>query len=147
MRKQHRESCHLKDDWHNNVWLIQTVSLYSGSGGKQTRGFSKHRESCLSVQKKSTDWPSPVINTQGSSGVIRTGACVRIPGHLLLSMSEAFSVSFNTLIKLCSTKALEWSSLVPGPRVKSSSEITNLTPFGGLSRIWIWDLSHQRWEL
>ena len=54
----------------------------SGSGGRQARGFSEHRESYPSVQKKSTDWPSTVINTRGSSGVIRTGACVRTPGHL-----------------------------------------------------------------
>ena len=45
-----------------------------------------------------------------------------------LIMSEAFSVAFYTLIKLCYTKALEWSSLVPGPKAKStSSEITNPT--------------------
>ena len=37
-------------------------------------------------------------------------------------------VPFYTLIKLCYTKALEWSSLVPGPAVKSS-EITNRTLF------------------
>ena len=54
----------------------------SGSGGRQARGFSEHRESYPSVQKKSTDWPSTVINTWGSSGVIRTGACVGTPGHL-----------------------------------------------------------------
>ena len=49
---------------------------------------------------------------------------------LLMSLSEALSVPFYTLIKLCYTKALEWSSLVPGPRAKSfSSEIMNLTPF------------------
>ena len=49
---------------------------------------------------------------------------------LLMSMSEYFSVPFYILIKLCYTKALECSSLVPGPEVKSSSsEITNLTPF------------------
>ena len=33
---------------------------------------------------------------------------------LLMSMSESFSVPFYTLIKLCYTEALEWSSLVPG---------------------------------
>ena len=46
-------------------------------------------------------------------------------------MSEAFSVPFYTLIKLCYTKALEWSSLFPGhPKTKSFSlEITNLTSF------------------
>ena len=48
---------------------------------------------------------------------------------LLMSMSETFSVPFYTLIKLCYTKALEWSSLVPGPKAKSSSEIMNLTLF------------------
>ena len=48
---------------------------------------------------------------------------------LLMSMSEYFSVPFYTLIKLCYTKALECSSLVPGPEVKSFSEITNLTLF------------------
>ena len=48
---------------------------------------------------------------------------------LLMSMSEAFSDSFYALIKLCYTKALEWSSLVPGPEVKSSLEIRNPTPF------------------
>ena len=37
---------------------------------------------------------------------------------------------FYTLIKLCYTKALGWSSLVPGTKAKSSSlEITNLTSF------------------
>ena len=45
---------------------------------------------------------------------------------LLMSMSEVFSV---TLIKLCYTKALEWSSLVPVPEAKSSSETMNPTPF------------------
>ena len=46
---------------------------------------------------------------------------------LLMYMSEVFSV---TLIKLCYTKALAWSSLVPVPKAKSSSsEIMNPTPF------------------
>ena len=49
------------------------------------------------------------------------------PSPFWCLMSEAFSVPFYTLIKLCYTKA-EWSSLVPGPEVKSS-EITNLTLF------------------
>ena len=55
---------------------------------------------------------------------------------LLMSMSEAFFVIFS-LIKLSYTKALEWSSLVPGPQSKfSSSGITNLTLF---------TLSHHTW--
>ena len=48
---------------------------------------------------------------------------------LLMSMSESFSVAFHTVIKLSYTKGLEWPSPVPGPEAKSSSEITNLTPF------------------
>ena len=48
----------------------------------------------------------------------------------LMSMSEASSVAFYTLIKLCYSKALEWSSLVPGCEAKSSSsEIMNPTSF------------------
>ena len=48
----------------------------------------------------------------------------------LVSMSEAFSASFLTLIKLCYWKALEWSRVVRGPEAKSSSsEITNPTSF------------------
>ena len=43
---------------------------------------------------------------------------------LRMSMSEV-SLPLFTLIKLSYTKALEWSRLVPGPEVKSSSEIMN----------------------
>ena len=43
---------------------------------------------------------------------------------------RSFLCPFYTLIKHCYTKALERSSLVPGPKAKSSSsEITNLTLF------------------
>ena len=52
------------------------------------------------------------------------------PVPILRSMSEDFSVPFHSLIKLCYTKTLEWSILVPGPEAKSSTlEITNSTPF------------------
>ena len=53
----------------------------SGLGEKWTRGFSEHRESFLGVQKESTDWPPTVINTWGSSGIIRMAACVGTPRH------------------------------------------------------------------
>ena len=46
----------------------------SGLGRKWARGFSEHRESRCSVQKKLTRWPLTVINTLGSSGIIRMGA-------------------------------------------------------------------------
>ena len=63
----------------------------SGSGGKWSRGFSEHRESCPSVQNKLTDWfptpPPPGINTQDSSGVIRMEACVGTPGYLQSRLS------------------------------------------------------------
>ena len=49
---------------------------------------------------------------------------------LPMSVSERFSVPFLTLVKPCYAKALEWSSLVPGPKAKfSPSEITNPTLF------------------
>ena len=41
---------------------------------------------------------------------------------------RSFFCPFFTLIKLCYTKALEWSSLVPGPKAKSL-EIINPTSF------------------
>ena len=45
-------------------------------------------------------------------------------------LCQKVSLPLSTLRKLCYTKALEWSSLVPGPEVKSSSlEIKNLTLF------------------
>ena len=46
----------------------------------------------------------------------------------LMSVSEALSVLFH-FNKLCHTKALVWSSLVPGPEAKSSWEIVDLTRF------------------
>ena len=51
------------------------------------------------------------------------GGALSIP--LLMSVSEAFSAPFYTLIKLCYTKALKCreSSLFPGPEAKSSLEI------------------------
>ena len=42
-----------------------------------------------------------------------------------MSMSEDISAPSLPLRKLCCRKALEWSSLVLGPEVKSSSEIMN----------------------
>ena len=44
---------------------------------------------------------------------------------LPMSVSEALSVPFHTLVKFCYRKALEWSSLVPGAKGKSSLKIMN----------------------
>ena len=62
------------------------------SGGEQARGFGEHRESCPSVQRSSTDWPSTVINTCGSSGVIRIEACLGTPRHLQSRLSWVLSL-------------------------------------------------------
>ena len=48
-----------------------------------------------------------------------------------MSMSEAFSVPFYTLIKPCYTKALEWSSMVPVLKLNHP-----------LQRSWILTISH-----
>ena len=59
--------------------------------------------------------------------VIKTGVgAFSVP--ILMSMSEV-SLSFLTVIKLLPHKSSEDSSLVPGPKAKSSSEITNPTLF------------------
>ena len=66
---------------------------------------------------------------------------------LLMSVSEAFSVPFLTLIKLCYTKVLEWSSLVPRPEAKSSLEIMNPTLFTVSYQNQIdYTLFRQRWR-
>ena len=63
-----------------------------------------------------------------------TPFCKTNEGGTLYPSSEvyvrSFLCPFFTLIKLCYTKALEWSSLVPGPEAKSSFlEIMNPTSF------------------
>ena len=58
--------------------------------GKQTRGFSEQKAASVS-KRKLTDWPSIVINIQGSSGVIRMGACVEAPGTFSPDCSESLT--------------------------------------------------------
>ena len=65
-----------------------------------------------------TDWKVCNSHAQTSEGGI-----IHPPSDVY---SEAFSVPFYTLIKLCYTKALEGSILFPGPKAKSFLEITNL---------------------
>ena len=51
--------------------------------GESWPGASVSTEYVAPVSKrKLTDWPPTIINTRGSSGVIRTGACVGTPRHL-----------------------------------------------------------------
>ena len=87
-RKQHRVPVVAKRMTGIKAFGWSRQSDYgSRSRGKWTRDFSEHREICPSVQKKSTVWPSTVINTRGSSGVIRMGVCVGTPGHLQSQLS------------------------------------------------------------
>ena len=44
-------------------------------------------------------------------------------------LCQKLSLPFFTVIKLLPHKSSEWSSLVPSPEAKSSSEISNLTSF------------------
>ena len=50
----------LKDNWNNDLWLIQTAHYGSGLGGKKTRDLNQCGEICLSVQKK-IDWLAPQL--------------------------------------------------------------------------------------
>ena len=55
-----------------------------------------------------------------------------VSGGILCPLSDVYVRSFLcpfSLTNLCYTKPLEWSSLVPGPEAKSSSEIMNSTSF------------------
>ena len=69
--------------------LSRQLHYGSGSGGKQTRGFSEQKVAPVS-KRKSTDWPFTDINTQGSSGVTRMGfVCVDPWGILVLIVLRA----------------------------------------------------------
>ena len=67
---------------------------------------------------------------------------------------KAIILQFKNKIKLCYTKALEWSSLVPGPKTKSSSsKIKNPTPFTvgyhhfgkAIEKVSSWPNTSQQW--
>ena len=109
-------SCVMAGGWHTSCHPISKMHIV-GEGSGETPSALR----CLSYLISS--FLADIKQLAKTSG-----GALSVP--LLMSMSEAFAVPYNTLIKLCYTKALEWSSLVPGPKVKSSSlEITNLTPF------------------
>ena len=65
---------------------------------------------------------------KGYNALIRlvSGSTLRPPSDVCV---RSFLCPFFTLIKLCYTKALEWSRLVPNPEAKSSSGITDPTSF------------------
>ena len=55
-------------------------SLRSPAEVEGNEAFLPQPQKDLESKRKSMDWPPTIINTQGSSGVIRTGACVGTPG-------------------------------------------------------------------
>ena len=82
-----------------------------------------------------SQWPDPLLTpfspVISESGLVKQSrnpkeAGSRPPPDVYL---RSILCPFFTLIKLCYAKALERSSLVPGPKAKSSSEITDRTPF------------------
>ena len=50
--------------------------------GESRPGTSGRKKVAALSKRKLPAWPPTVIITQGSSGVIRTRACVGHPGHL-----------------------------------------------------------------
>ena len=109
-------NCFMAGGWHTSCHPISKMHIV-GEGPGETPSALR----CLSylINNFLTDI-KPLAKT--SRGALST--------LLLLSMSEVFSVPFCTLIKFCYTKALEWWSLVPCAKAKSSSsDITNLTWF------------------
>ena len=109
-------NCFMAGGWHTSCHPISKMKIV-GEGPGETPSALR----CLSylINNFLTDIKHLAKTGRGALSV-----------PLLMSMSEGFSVPFHTLIKLCYTKFLEWSSLVPGPEAKSSSsEINNPTPF------------------
>ena len=102
--------------WHTSCHPISKMHIV-GEGPGETPSALK----CLSylINNFLTDIKQLAKTSMGALSI-----------HLLMSMSEGFLVPFYILTKICYTKALEWSSLAPGPKAKSSSsEINNPTPF------------------
>ena len=107
-------NCFMAGRWHI---LSHTVSKMQvvGEGPGETPSASR----CLSY----------LINSFLTEGHKTSGWRLALSAPLLMSVSETFSIPFYTLIKLCYTKALEWSRLVHGSKVKSSSsEIQHRSP-------------------
>ena len=92
--------------WHTLSHTLSKMHVV-GEGPGETPSASRCLSYLLNIflteGQKTSDW--------------RLALSVPLP----MSVSEAFSVPFYTLIKLCYTKALEWSRLVHGSEVKSSS--------------------------
>ena len=109
-------NCFMAGGWHTSCHPISKMHIV-GEGPGETPSALR----CLSYLINSflTDIKQLAKTSKGGTLHPPSDVCVR-----------SFLCPFFTLIKLCYTKTLEWSTLVPGPKAKSSySEITNPTPF------------------
>ena len=130
-------NCFMVGGWHtscHSISKLHNVGERPSETPSALRGLSYLINSLLSNRHKT------LLKLVGSRGG-------HSPPHFCC-LYQKLSLSFLTLIKL-------WSSLVPGPKAKSSSsEITNLTSFTvsyqgsavflaqGISLGWSWGVSH-----
>ena len=90
-------NCFMAGRWHILSHTISKMQVV-GEGPGETPSASR----CLSY----------LINSFLTEGHKTSGWRLACSVPLLMSVSEAFSIPFYTLIKLCYTKALEWSRLM-----------------------------------
>ena len=78
-----------------NIWLVQTAPFMVVDHESRPEALvSRKLPQC---PKEKIDWPSTVINTRGSSGVTRTGACVGTPEHFRSDCLESLTPGAYTL--------------------------------------------------
>ena len=110
-------NCFMVGGWHtscHSISKLHNVGERPSETPSALRGLSYLINSLLSNRHKT------LLKLVGSRGG-------HSPPHFCC-LYQKLSLSFLTLIKLCHTKAIEWSSLVPGPKPKPSSlEIMNPT--------------------
>ena len=109
-------NCFMAGGWQPSSHPISKMHIV-GEGPGETPSALR----CLSYLINSflTDIKQLAKTSKGGTLHPPSDVCVR-----------SFLCPLSTLIQLCYTKALEWSSLVPGPKAKpSSSEIMNPTLF------------------
>ena len=102
-------NCFMAGGWQTSSHLISKMHIVGG-GLSALRGLS-YLISCFPTGIKQL--------AKTSRGHAPSPFCC---------LCQKLSLALFTLVKLFSTKALEWSSLVLGPEDKSSTEITNPTP-------------------
>ena len=108
-------NCFMAGGWQTSSHPIWKMHIVGEGPGETPSALT-----CLSYLINSflTDIKQLAKTSKGGTLHPPSDVCVR-----------SFLCPLSTLIQLCYTKALEWSSLVPGPKAKPSSEIMNLTLF------------------